>query len=271
MSLQALSTELDVAIIKYLDRGSQSRLSLASKYYRRITEHLLYSVLRFFNNENDRIKQLLLMLVSREDLRHSIMSFELLHKRCRANSRYSAIEKHIPAPPDRQGDDLCEYLMAQSGLITIALSELAVRYGIGTQYKMSLYAKIFESLPLFDGALALILCMATKFTTIDLELSPSHGLPTTRSLMDFGDWVNPGQASDARPFGALKTLRLRGITNGRRRNVAYDAVGQPELQTLDIEGNDRLHAFCLPPFPTAGASVLTTLLLKDTAFDPLTL
>jgi hypothetical protein len=100
MSLQALSTELDVAIIKYLDRGPQSRLSLASKYYRRVTEHLLYSVLRFFNNENDRIKRLLLTLVSREDLRHSIMSFELLHKRCRANSRYSTVEKHIPAPPD---------------------------------------------------------------------------------------------------------------------------------------------------------------------------
>jgi hypothetical protein len=50
--------------------------------------------------------------------------------------------------------------MAHAGWINIAISEFAIRYRLGAQFEMALYAKIFEPFPLFDGALAFILCMA---------------------------------------------------------------------------------------------------------------
>jgi hypothetical protein len=102
MSLQALPTELDVAIIKYFDRRQQSRMSRASKYYRRITEPLLYSDLQFFNNEDDRIKRLI-TLVSRKDLRHSITRFDLLHKRRILEWNTPTVNDRFDPPTDEDG------------------------------------------------------------------------------------------------------------------------------------------------------------------------
>jgi hypothetical protein len=75
MSLEALPTELDLRIIGFLDTKHKSALSRVSKYYRDVAEPLLYERVQLWGHDDHRVRQLLLTLLQRKDLRHLVKEF----------------------------------------------------------------------------------------------------------------------------------------------------------------------------------------------------
>jgi hypothetical protein len=58
MSFSALSTELDTKIVACLDHAALDAMSRVSKYYRAVTEPLLYQYLEFPATHEVQIKRL---------------------------------------------------------------------------------------------------------------------------------------------------------------------------------------------------------------------
>jgi hypothetical protein len=81
MSLQALPTELDVLIVRYLDTQDASQLTRVSKYWRRIGEPVLYANIRLYDDKEDWINALLDTLLKRRELaKHSLHHVGRRHK-----------------------------------------------------------------------------------------------------------------------------------------------------------------------------------------------
>jgi hypothetical protein len=76
MLFSALSTELDVKILELLhdDRQALSAMSKTSKYYRTITEPILYRDILFPEVTVSKIKRLLMTLLDRSELAGYIRS-----------------------------------------------------------------------------------------------------------------------------------------------------------------------------------------------------
>jgi hypothetical protein len=85
MYLQDLSTELDVAIINYLldCPNAVDSMVRVSKYYRKLGEPIFYRNVGFYAYESRRVKQLLMTLLRRKDLRCAVRRFVLYHDRQR--------------------------------------------------------------------------------------------------------------------------------------------------------------------------------------------
>jgi hypothetical protein len=77
MSFATLSTEMDTRIISFMDRRSLDNMSRTSKYYRQITEPLLYRHLKFKGRDHAAIMHLSVVLTNRQDLANYIKSFKL--------------------------------------------------------------------------------------------------------------------------------------------------------------------------------------------------
>jgi hypothetical protein len=80
MSLEKLSTELDIHIVQYPDRTDVSSFSQTSKYYRSICEPILYEAVTFWSDEHNRVKRLLLTLLARSELRRLIKHVDLKYR-----------------------------------------------------------------------------------------------------------------------------------------------------------------------------------------------
>jgi hypothetical protein len=78
MSLQALPTELDVLIVGYLDTQDASRLTRASKPWRRIGEPVLYANICLYDDKEDWINALLGTLLKGRELAKHILCITLV-------------------------------------------------------------------------------------------------------------------------------------------------------------------------------------------------
>jgi hypothetical protein len=99
MSLEALPTELDLRIIGFLDTKHKSALSRVSKYYRDVAEPLLYERVQLWGHDDHRVRQLLLTLLQRKDLRHLVKEFCLWHSRSAPIPLLPRLDK-VPISPD---------------------------------------------------------------------------------------------------------------------------------------------------------------------------
>jgi hypothetical protein len=186
MSLLDLPMELDDHIIGYLDMADTNSISRVDKYYRKLSEPHLYEHLNVRKNNPRRLRLLLRILLCRKDLRPLIKG-PVLHL-----SHDESLTLQLLTPPDDrqitgavldpQGEAF--YQDFQSLLIHIndAINRI-VGSELQAQFKMAWFGKIFEPYPLFDGALSLILCMATSLQSLDLQVSASHPLPVTLEVL----------------------------------------------------------------------------------------
>lgn len=267
MSFGALPTELDATIINHLAHGDLIRLSCVSKYYRKLAETLLYDNIQLHTHDHNRIKRLLLTLLHRRGLRPLIHRLGVHHERGSANLKETHVINQIILPVDLGDTGLYEALVAHASSIDAVLSKLAALYGFHPQFKRAMFAKIFEPYPLYDGALALILCMMTKVTFLELELTSREPLAMTRHLLKptSWHWTGPNHVVQHLTF-----LRLRGIGEaGEEYRGAYEVVVYPTTEILEIFGNTceprHWHAEFLT---TKTPAVLKSLTLSNINIDP---
>lgn len=212
MSLQALSTELDVIIISHLDKQDLSRMSRTSKHYRRISEPLLYGGICIGSDGHDRIKQLLITLISRKDLRKLIQYFYLYH----ADNHDLGLPRNHPSvclPEAHNGDTLYDRLCAHVAEITETMDNVAQRYCVLSQSKNLWLASIFRPYPLFDGALSLILCLAHNLKAIRLDMCTRVPLSKTRCVLQDINWHTAEVMTPEIPFQRLTNADFKCIRN----------------------------------------------------------
>ncbi|KAG9194014.1 hypothetical protein G6011_04049 [Alternaria panax] len=263
MSLQKLSTELDINIINRLDAPDLSSISCISKYYRRISEPLLYREIGIGSDSHDRIKQLLLTFISRKDLRKLIQRFHLLH----ADDHNRDLPQHHPSiwfPEDRDGDALYHRLWAHVVGIQEAMESMSRRSLLIPQFKTTWLASIFEPYPFFDGALSLILCLAYNLKTINLEMCARHTISMARCVLQNVNWHNVKVTTPGIPFQQLTHLAFQGT---RDSPLYYDVPVLPRLEHLRVERCTDLTSLGKCP-RCVETSNLRALHLVDVDLDP---
>jgi hypothetical protein len=266
MSFGALPTELDATIINYLQRGDLSRLSRVSKYYRNTAESVLYKNIEFRTCDHNRVKRLLLTLLHRPDLRPLIHRFRVHHDPNLAGLEEPHVSNQIILPEDLEDAGLYQTLMVDAPLVNAAVSDLAALYGFHPQFKMAMFAKVFEPCPLYDGALALILGMTTKLTSLEIDLLPDETLAMTRHLLNPTSWPWTGPNHI---IANLSSLRLRGLGSPEDEyGGSYNVIVHPTIETLEITGNtsDSTNWYAGPE--STSAAVLKSLTLKDINIGP---
>lgn len=144
MSREELPTELDAAIIDYLEQDDLTELCHVSKYYRQLAEPRLYDIIEFHENHEDRVKLLLFTLIKRKDLRSGIHHFALRHEPQTPWPEAPESAPEIFEPVDDGNIDLCNILMAHAPRITKLVSDLAFTYKINPHRKMEMFARDFE-------------------------------------------------------------------------------------------------------------------------------
>jgi hypothetical protein len=109
MPLQDLPTELDIKILSYLDDEDLACVTRVSKYYRKIGEPILYATIYLWEHEDYRIKQLLLTLLHRHDLRGAMRTFRLYNRSRPAHDERRNLE-WPDKPLDPTGSDVGDSL-----------------------------------------------------------------------------------------------------------------------------------------------------------------
>jgi len=263
MSLQALPTELDVRIIELLNVADRSQITRVSKYYRKVSEPLLYHTISVFDTEHDRIKLLLTTFLSRKDLRPLLKRFSLFQD---ANNPHDPLnpppQMHhaVSYHPSREGSALCDRLWSYMPAIRDALESLAARFNLDHEYRTIWFSKVFQPFPYFDGALSLLLCLVPEVTYIHLELSALHPLPVTLAL--FGNQMSMIDEA-AQQFWQLDTFRLYHL--GGYESSSRVMV-QPGLRDLKIYGGCNCPT--VPMRSQVNTSALGALYFHNVDLDP---
>ena len=78
---------------------------------------------------------------------------------------------------------LCTSLMAHANKVDAFLAGLAAHNDLDPQLKMAMCAKLFEPFTLYDGAVTLILCMATNIECLEIYLYSCDSLAMTRHML----------------------------------------------------------------------------------------
>jgi hypothetical protein len=264
MSLDDLPTELDDHIIGYLDMADTNSISRVDKYYRKLSEPHLYEHLNARKNNPRRLRLLLRTLLCHKDLRPLIKGLVL------NLSRDESVTLQLLTPPndrqitsavlDPQGDAFYQDLQSLLIHINDAINGI-VGSELPAQFKMAWFGKIFEPYSLFDGALSLILCMATSLQSFDLQVSDYHPLPVTLEVPTLIDWYTMKKTNV--PFQNLQHVAI--CSNGQLDN-SYPAYVVPGLRELHISGNSSLSEFNYPW--GTGNRALSKLVMDGIIFDP---
>jgi hypothetical protein len=255
MSFAALSTKMDRRIVSFMDHHSLNNMSRTPKYYRQITEPLLYRHLAFERLDHTATMQLSVVLMNRQDLASYIKSFKLdgvdnLNGVKTSENFSSQLLKSFP------------------NIQNIIVEVLGSDASAADQLRW-LHTLVAEEIHV-DGYLALILALILSLATnldslslwIDHEMEPlpitlkvivSARMPTTQIAVpaDSNNTLEtiqiisvPGQMLES--FAELQHLR---IENGRQ--VTIPVV--PSLLTLKIQnstsitlGSPKAHHGALP-------------------------
>jgi hypothetical protein len=224
MSLSTLLTELDVRIILFLEHGSLDKMSKVSKYYREVTEPLLYCHLRLNHMAYHKIKRLCCTLLKRLELAAYPRSFELYarHRILRTDPR-----------PEKFAQELLEIL---------PIMQERSRTLLGKDSPSSVHAEWIASLflhpPHSDGFLAIIFSMATSLETLMLDRSNILQMTFKAMSLHCVQGVD-GVAEDAIRLSspAFTKLHLLRVQSGD--GYVIPVVPSPEtlkLQTSKLDG-----------------------------------
>jgi hypothetical protein len=135
------------------------------------------------------------------------------------------------------------------------------RQHVQFRYQNTWFAKLFETYPLFDGALSFILCFATNLATLELTMCLDHPLPMTRFVLGNMEW---GVSDPDTPFQHLKLLDMAYVSASQ---FAYDVPILPSVETLYISDNAQLRSFATPSQPV-GTCNLSSVFLDHVNIDP---
>jgi hypothetical protein len=264
MPLQDLPTELDIKILSYLDDEDLACVTRVSKYYRKIGEPILYATIYLWEHEDYRIKQLLLTLLHRHDLCGAMRTFRLYNRSRPAHDERRNLE-WPDKPLDPTGSDVGDSLWRHMTYLRDALDGLLGPHALPTELKLTWHGKILEPYPSFDGALALLLCLATRLTDVYLEITWWQHLPMTMAALERVNWYNHGGEQIHQPFQELRTLTMSGYHSDP---VAFDPIVLPTITDLVVDCNSLLKHFRLADGLQTGPVALRVLELRRVNFDP---
>jgi hypothetical protein len=193
MSIFALSTELDENILRRLAQPELDSVSRTSKYYRTLAEPLLYEDLVFSEGQESSLACLLVTCLRRKELAKHIRLFS-----CKVRKRY---------PQDSLWDErlikeMLDNIEAVKGIVHKIAAPLRRR-----QLELEWMGSIYSMPSSMDGAIAVILCMATNLEYVELATSPtvSTGPTFIRHLLE-KQWADIVDTGTTFPFCKLKTL-----------------------------------------------------------------
>ncbi|KAF2833105.1 hypothetical protein CC86DRAFT_376336 [Ophiobolus disseminans] len=251
MSLDALSTELDDEIVRRLAKSELEALSRTTKYYRALSEPYLYKNPEFATNEARRIILLFQTIVRRQELAKYIRSFTVTPDQgLNAHSTFT------------QADDT---EMWQN--VTI-VKEVIAKITQRRDLKLTLrwFGLVFGGEPLFDGALAIILCLALNLEHLDLAASRDDMLSITLVALNYTWRSDDNNANtSAIPFRKLRNLSIEAKGD-------HQVPHLPWLSILRTKSKDRgkinPQLFCFPYLDDGLGTRLSTLDIRGVNFDP---
>jgi hypothetical protein len=121
-----------------------SRMSRVSKYYRKICEPLLYEDVTFWQTDGDRIKFLLMAILTRTELRLLIKRFSLCQGD-RGTPERSAIEMFRSSI--EKSNVVCERMWSHTLAIRGAVEDLASSLQLDYEYRTHCFSEAFKSFP----------------------------------------------------------------------------------------------------------------------------
>jgi hypothetical protein len=239
MSLSKLSTELDATICNHLEGDQQtlSTFSRVSKYYRTIAEPNLYKNVNLKENDEYGLMRLSFTLVTRRALAQHVSSFTFME--CRRSKMISTEQRSLIESGFRD----------HIGAIQEILGKLT---GPGSGYGSALSSPLSWFRMLLtqdhepkkrkrDHVLALLLCMATNITSIDLylRLEYSGELPSFLKTLNA---IDEQWRGGDHPFKKLQRLKY----NEHGSRVDYPPF-LPAMETFEL-----WHSRIFNPVPPGG-------------------
>jgi hypothetical protein len=235
MSLNLLSTELDTRVFGYLNRLDRSRLMRVSKTYYLTGRPLLYTNIRLRNDQDDQIKLLLTTFLERKELTDYVQSFEL----------EGPSTDPVPGPMTHSDESRKILALYDRVVPYVPLAEHRIEYlecgGLTPQYRGNWTFQVFQDDKRYDGALALLLCLATQMRKLSITV-PATGLSLTLDIMQRSR--NPTATGSVSPlFANLEKLRIISTWASGRINDISVTTGLQEL----ILKNDRVVDYLYAP------------------------
>jgi hypothetical protein len=259
MSLCGLPSELKDHVLWELGREALGRMMQVSKSYRKIGEPILYKHVDFRDHEGIRIKLLLVTLIDRDDLRYSIRSLKLWHD-------HSTQTPHgLSHETASKIQDLSERIWSQTKAITDIFNQLLRPYPNTVELKVKWLTNVLKSSPSFDAALALILCLATQITTIDIFVAAITPFSITHAVLRERNWYAPTTQGPDQPLQKLQSLRIKDNRDQDRNFGLFFLPQITKFEATYITGGLTIDfPFSLPDSPVA----LKSLNLSHVTFDP---
>jgi hypothetical protein len=251
MSLQALSTEVDALIFGYLDKADKSRLMRVSKAYYETGKPLLYSEIRLRNDQDDKIKLLLVTFLERPKLPKHVLSFHLEpttgypHSDA-FNDVFYRTSELLDVRDDPGKHNVCERLMSCTELFKKAIEHVSCGR-LTTRGRMHWLSRAFQTSREYDGALALILCLSTQLRNLTLSRPEGCDLLVTSEIMQ-GSCAPTNTGGVSPLFAKLSKLRTIGFapTNFITFDSEIDATVTTGLKELYMENTHHLGKLIVP-------------------------
>ncbi|KAI4661114.1 uncharacterized protein J4E79_004924 [Alternaria viburni] len=226
-----LPMELHQYIHGYLPKEKLLEMLRMSKYYRLVAEEFLYKEIYFHEEHYFQINLLFLTILDRPDLAKGIKRFTLIHETS------SRAVKH--------GNN--DYYRDSFNKITTVRDMIDdIGRDLNWELVMRWFGDIYACRESFDGALAVILCLAQNLEHLDLGIRTDRTLSITTKLLE-QEWRHSRKSPEICPFGKLKSLCIGG--------GAYSATPVfPWMESLSIKYNYRSHRQGVMYFPYRGSS-----------------
>ncbi|XP_014559201.1 hypothetical protein COCVIDRAFT_24478 [Bipolaris victoriae FI3] len=212
MSFSKLSTELDTKILEYLhdDRPSLTAMSMVSKYFRRITEPILYRDLCFPEMTTIQMKQLLTIVLLRPQLAKHVRSFTMVPKRRNPLDR-------TDNTPSKEEMEAWNNLHQANYPALFALSQKLKTFRLNPQFVQIWFIHILDCAfshylasrdPFLDPFLAVFLILTTNIETINLTATLGESLRKCRAILSipWSGYPVDGTQQEKEPFNKLSDL-----------------------------------------------------------------
>jgi hypothetical protein len=228
--MESLSTEIDEMVLGYLPTPSLNTLSMTSKYYRTISEPHLYKNIVFASGDTYGIFNLLFSLLNRRELAQHIRSFTLLKEDLDDDESDADID-----PKCSVGEALHSDVWMFVPKINELIDELCVDETFA--FAMRWLGNVIEGGISYDGALALILCLAHKIQHLGLATTEDR-LYITLHVMN-KRWKHYRNEESSENLQATLTAGGVGDVGNQKQGVHHQGKATiPNSDTADdIEYN----------------------------------
>jgi hypothetical protein len=255
MSLSALSTELDTKIAEFLadDRPTTSAFSQVSKYYRAVSEPLLYKHLLLDEYDGYTTMRLLFTILSRDQLALHIQSLTVL----RSTPPRVLSETETRNATERNQAELWECATKiQATINGIASPDRGFQNHL--RRRMAWFGGIYTfQTKTLDHILAVILCMAPNVHILALDQGHDLGAyQMTRSILT-EHWKGV-----AAPFAKLEALTLSGARHQRIDPPLLPSMTSLEVKYTSLDDSEHGNLLC-QPLPMPAQPLLRRLVLVN--------